>query len=68
MWADVLDILQKVSRDGEVVGQNRTGHVAVLGLMSVGEGEGPCDLSQPLFDLLASGKRCSHATLIWPSN
>ena len=34
----------------------RTGHVAVLGPRSVGEGGGPCDLSQPLFDLLASGR------------
>ena len=33
-----------------------TGHVAVLGLTHVGEGEGPCDLSQPIFDLLASGQ------------
>jgi hypothetical protein len=35
----------------------RTGHVAVLGSRGVGEGRGPCDLSKPLFDSSASGRR-----------
>ena len=43
----------------------RTGHVAVLGLRSLGEGEGPWDLSRPLFDLLASGRPSSGDGCEW---
>ena len=43
----------------------RTGHVAVLGPRSLGEGEGPWDLSRPLFDLLASSRPSSGDGCEW---
>ena len=55
--ADILDILQKDSRDGEVVGPNRPR--GRFGAQESRRGRRSWDLSRPLFDVLASSRPSS---------